>query len=234
MMYYMHSVRLLIVFGLTALRMVAIAQEAAEPLPFEHFFKTTDTETPWEFQEKREGVNMFTRPVKDEPLREYKFLSLMTVPFDTVKHVMASLETYDKWLSSTVKDWKVVKRDNDSSMIVYFRADMPAPIKDQDVVLRVNIYRQNDKMFQVAFSSVDDVLPHTSHCNRVLRCNLTWNFRSLPNGFVGLTYMGSITPSGYFPPDFSTKILLKVPFENVDGLRKRLESANLNAINHKG
>lgn len=208
---------LVLLCGVSAL---AQAQEQAEPLPFTNFFKTTDNATPWEFQEKRDGVNMFTRPVAGEQLREYKFLTLLNTPFDTIEKVMASLERYNEWLSPSVQDWKVVSKENDSTAIVYFRADMPAPIKDQDVVLRVTIRRPLPSIYQVAFASVDGILPANDRCNRVIRCNLSWNFRALPNGIVGLTYMGSITPSGYFPPDFSTKILLKVPFENVDGLRK--------------
>lgn len=200
-----------------------LAQEFPDAPPFANFFKTTDSQTPWEFEEKREGVNLFTRPVAGEQLREYKFLTLLQVPFDTVVKVMTSLESFDRWLSPTVKDWKIARWENDSIAIIYFRADMPNPIRDQDVVLRTQIMRPAPGLLQVVFSSAADELPEVPGINRVPRCNLSWNFRILSNGYVGLSYLGSITPGGKFPPEFATDILLKVPFENVDGLRVFLE-----------
>lgn len=200
--------------------------EYAETPPFANFFRATDAQVPWEFEQKQAGVNLFTRPIAGEQLREYKFLTLLQTPFDTVVRVMTALESFDRWLSPTVKDWRIVRWESDTTAIVYFRADLPAPVRDQDVVLRAMILRPAPTIIQVAFASVSGLLPEVPGVNRVPRCNLSWNFRALPNGFVGLSYLGSITPGGIFPAEFATNILLKVPFENVDGLRNYLVSKN--------
>lgn len=177
--------------------------------------------TPWEVTKEKDGVIARTRRVEGEPLKEFKIMTVIDVPLDSVRKILSHPEWFPKFMPS-VPEMRVIDTLPGGSKIVYYTINMPMGAPDRDGITQQDCADMTDG-FLLRILSRPDYIPENENYIRLKRSDLMWIARQLGPTQTEVTYMGSTSAGGKLPLWLANMAIDKIPYENVLGLKHLLE-----------
>ncbi len=180
----------------------------------------------WELRKEENGIRVLTRPqpgsdfaaVRAEMVLQNVSLAALTALIEDPS--ACSL------LESRCAEVRVLERTSAQEMLLYRHNDMPFPIKDRDMVLRV-ITVQNPETLQVAITLVseDGILPENPRRVRLPSAESAWFFTPLGEGRVEVVSEGHIDPGASLPAWALNRFLVDAPFATMEAVAEAVAAA---------
>ena len=189
----------------------------------------------WKLRKEENGIRVLTRPqpgsdfaaVRAEMVLQNVSLAALTALIEDPS--ACSL------LESRCAEARVLERTSAQEMLVYRHNDMPFPIKDRDMVLRV-ITVQNPETLQVAITLVseDGILPENPRRVRLPSAASAWYFTPLGEGRVEVVSEGHIDPGASLPAWALNRFLVDAPFATMEAVADAVATAPFRAAVRSG
>jgi hypothetical protein len=176
-------------------------------------------ETEWTIQRSENGIKVYTRP---EPSSQFEavraVMILEDVRLSSLVALIADTEACSRLESRCVESETIDEIDQTES-IVYRYNNMPFPVRDRDMVLRLKWYQQSDsRSVNLVISNVTGFLPEKKRRVRMPKVNLGWKFVPLPNGSVEVSSEGHIEPGANLPAWLLNQFLVSAPFKTMEAV----------------
>lgn len=189
----------------------------------------------WKLRKEENGIRVLTRPqpgsdfaaVRAEMVLQNVSLAALTALIEDPS--ACSL------LESRCAEARVLERTSAQEMLLYRHNDMPFPIKDRDMVLRV-ITVQNPETLQVAITLVseDGILPENPRRVRLPSAASAWYFTPLGEGRVEVVSEGHIDPGASLPAWALNRFLVDAPFATMEAVADAVATAPFRAAVRSG
>ena len=180
----------------------------------------------WELRKEESGIRVLTRPqpgsdfaaVRAEMVLQNVSLAALTALIEDP--IACPL------IESRCAEARALERTSAQEMLLYRHNDMPFPIEDRDMVLRV-ITVHNPETLQVAITLVseDGILPENPRRVRLPSAESAWFFTPLGEGRVEVVSEGHIDPGASLPAWALNRFLVDAPFAAMEAVAEAVAAA---------
>ena len=176
-------------------------------------------EAEWEIQRSEDGIDVYTRP---EPASQFvavrAVMTLNDVRLSSLVALISDTEACSR-LESRCVEAETLDKINQTESVVYRYNNMPFPVRDRDMVLRLKWYQQPDSLnVNVVISNVTGFLPEKKRRVRMPKVNSGWKFVPLPDGSVEVSSEGHIEPGANLPAWLLNQFLVSAPFKTMEAV----------------
>ena len=178
----------------------------------------------WMLRKSKRDIKIYSAKVSDS---KYKaILSVMTVkaPIETLVALLTDLDNCSKW-AAMCKEAKTLSRVSRTESIVYSLNDAPFPVRDRDVVAKVNwsINSETQKVSMVSRAIVSP-LNLKKGVVRVRQAVSEWHFTPQESGETLVENFAHINPNGTLPAWVMNLLVIESPFRTFKKMRSTVES----------
>ena len=176
-------------------------------------------EAEWAIQRSEDGIDVYTRP---EPASQFEavraVMTLNDVRLSSLVALISDTQACSR-LESRCVEAETLDTIDQTESVVYRYNNMPFPVRDRDMVLRLKWYQQPDSLkVNVVISNVTGFLPEKKRRVRMPKVNLGWKFVPLPDGSVEVSSEGHIEPGANLPAWILNQFLVSAPFKTMEAV----------------
>ena len=178
-------------------------------------------ETDWKLQKDAKGIKVYTRKVPGETLKAFRAVTLVDASADQVLGEITDVEQGAEWMDRCAES-HLVQQEGPDVYLAYTLIDVPWPLDDRDLVTRVQIRREKDRII-CTMSNVPDAVPVKRNVIRMPRYEGQWVLIPQDNGQTQVISEGISSPGGTIPDWLANSEVVESPYNTLSNLRDRLE-----------
>ncbi len=176
----------------------------------------------WELRKDSEGIEVYTREVKESNFDEFKGVVYLDASVKTIIDVICNVNEFDKWMPDVEKA-KLLKRTGDSIQIDYVETKAPWPVQNRDVIVERHLYHNNSGTVIMEMKALPNYLPEKEGIVRIKKMNGFWKIIPQKNK-VKIIYQILTEPGGSIPSWLANLKVVDNPFETLKGLRQMVKT----------
>ena len=187
----------------------------------------TSNAAEWELQKQAEGIDVYTRPVADSAIREFKGEGIVAVEIDAIVELLRDSSRFKDWFPDTSES-KLLERDGAVSY-QYSVMKTPWPVADRDNVFRsVLTVDESTGGVVISVEAAPDAYPIQPGRHRVTKAKGRWQLT--PNGpdETHVAFTMHLEPGGSLPDWMVNARVVGTPFEALVNMRRVLGASESN------
>ena len=180
---------------------------------------TASTAADWNLDRNRDGIEVFTRPVENSGIKEFKGIAYFDATVDQIVAVLRDSDRFKTWFPNCPES-KLLFREGDVS-VQYSVMDAPWPVSDRDNVLRSVTYRNAESgSVKIVVQADPDFYPEQDERVRVQQAQGSWLIEPVDEVRTRVTFQMHLEPGGGIPDWLSNARVVETPFEALGNLRQ--------------
>ena len=175
----------------------------------------------WELQREENGITIYTRPVPNSGIREFKGIAEVDHNAKMILAILRDSDRFKTWFPNTPES-KLVERNGNVS-VQYSVMDAPWPVSDRDNVLRsVTSHDDETGQIQIQVAAAPDAYPERPDRVRVKKATGNWILEPLSDYKTRVTFQMHLEPGGGIPEWLTNARVVDSPFEALTNMREIL------------
>ncbi len=175
----------------------------------------------WELQREENGITIYTRPVPNSGIREFKGIAEVDHNAKMILALLRDSDRFKTWFPNTPES-KLVERNGNVS-VQYSVMDAPWPVSDRDNVLRsVTSHDDETGQIQIQVAAAPDAYPERPDRVRVKKATGNWILEPLSDYKTRVTFQMHLEPGGGIPEWLTNARVVDSPFEALTNMREIL------------
>jgi len=176
----------------------------------------------WKLERDKEGIVVYTRDVADSPIKEFKSITHIKIPFDQMIAFYEDDSKFCDWMdrcrkAAQLEQMSLVKWN------LYLHLNFPWPVNDRDVViLRVKEQDELTKAITYTLHEVEGYYPLQNGMIRMPYLRGIWRFTPLEDGRVEIHFQQHVDVGGFVPKWLSNRLVVQIPFHTLQNLKRML------------
>ncbi len=188
------------------------------------FFINFSPEPEWQFQKKKDGIEIFTRSIEGSLFDEFK--GITTIEKSSLKAVLAiilDVKNFTKLYPDCMNP-KVLKQEGEYYDIHYIQTKGPFAIKDRDSVFEQKTeIDKNEKYARVTLKPLPGYIAENNDMVRVREGSGFWELSEDEKGNVKVVYQYHGEPGGDIPAWLVNSFVETHPYQTLKNLKNRLK-----------
>jgi hypothetical protein len=170
----------------------------------------------------KEGILIFTNKKEGSNIKQYEAQMTVNASIDSVKATLLDIKNLKNWNYKTLES-KLLKKINDSVLIVYMRNHLGWPLQDRDNIARISVH-------QLKSSIRIDIVPEKNYLKpisgivRVEKFKGSWELKTVDTKKTKVAQSFYIDIGGNIPVFLINRLITQAPFETFKALRNTLEN----------
>ena len=125
----------------------------------------------------------------------------------------------------------IVKSVSEKELFYYFASDAPWPLKDRDLVIRMQISQDSTSgIVRIETNSVNGFVSERENFVRIKNMSGLWVLTPLKSGFVKMEYFLTMELGGIVPDWLINYAMSYGPINTVTSLKKRVKQKNVKSM----
>ncbi|MDY8135118.1 START domain-containing protein [Aquimarina sp. 2201CG5-10] len=181
------------------------------------------SQSDWKLAKDKKGIQIWVRNYNDSPYKEYKAITYVQT---TINNVVNELLDAPKYIENCEEGIShLVKVNHNSEYIFYARNELPWPIKDRDVVSKLNVQKISENKVKLYINAAPEEVPVLKNALRIRELSGYWLLEEKGEG-IKITQQLYLNPEGSLPPFITNSLLISGPFKTFLTLRSQLKDTN--------
>jgi hypothetical protein len=176
-------------------------------------------EASWTVRRTDDGIEVATRPVNGSAYAEVRARAKLDAPLAAVVALLRDKSAAPRWIAYCAES-RVVATVSGTEVLTYTWNDMPWPVRDRDVVMRVRWFRDPDSgVVRMAATAEGDAVPHVRGRTRIETARTGWTLTPLPGGGVHAEFRSHVDPASAVPAWLSNALVVGAPHDTLRRMR---------------
>jgi hypothetical protein len=177
----------------------------------------------WHLAKQKEGIEVYTAPVENSGRKYIKVNAGLTGSLQDVKEVFQDIGRQKAWVYGTRKSY-LVKKVDDKHLLYYNETNLPWPVSNRDVVIRMKLVEGPDRhSLAITQAAEPNAVPLNKGIVRVSHLSGYWQFREEGAGKLHAEYFLDVDPAGSLPNWVVNLFITKGPYETFVKLREQVK-----------
>lgn len=180
----------------------------------------------WELKRDKNGIKIYTRTLDSTRINEYKAIAVVKTSLEKALATILDGDNLWKWNYKTTES-KIIKKRTSDEWVFWMKTDMPWPIKDRELVSRIQIHRpENPQQPSVQIDITPEteyLLPETTGNIRIVRFKGHW-LLTQHGDYVEIIQQLYGDPNGNIPPWLVNMLITNAPYNTFYNLKTILEN----------
>ncbi len=172
----------------------------------------------WTLAKNQDGVIVYTRKSENSPVKEFKVLTTINTNLETIVKILCDPDKFPEW-QVNCEYATMLKKVNENEFYNYFRADLPWPFSDRDMIVNFKYNVDYEKKEFVAISKTKpDFISRKKGLKRLEKGNGVWKIKEIDNK-VHIMYKFAGDPGIPVPAWLINMFLVDGPFKSFCNLK---------------
>ncbi len=175
----------------------------------------------WKEVINKNGIRVFTRPVQDSGIDEFRAVAIIETEIDVLKEVMKDIPAQPQWYADCSYA-RVVQETGNRELIFYAVYKAPWPVTDRDIVIETKIELDpGNRWFTIHMKAMDtQLVPVKSNRVRIRKMKGEWTIRKTGQRRLKVIYNLIVDPGGSLPQWLANRTSRESPYKSLLNLRK--------------
>jgi hypothetical protein len=174
----------------------------------------------WELKKDKDGIKVFTRPVEDSALDEFKSEGIVDAGVDQIVAILKDVDQMKAWVPDC-KVAELMKFEGDDQYH-YVETQVPFPIRNRDSYVRYR-YTKTENGIKVSMEAIPEYKPEVDGLVRIPYLDGFWLLEEISKGRTKVTYQVHDDPGGTIPAWLANATAVNNPYHTIKNLRKILD-----------
>lgn len=179
------------------------------------------SQTDWELEKDEADIKVYTRKVAGQSLKSFRAETIIAATPEELVNTLTDLSRASEWMDRCAES-RILERYDDNSYLGYTLVDVPWPLQARDIVTRVNVRRQTDRIV-IEMKNAPDGYPEQDDVVRMPKYEGQWILIPQGNGRTQVINQGATSPGGSVPDWLANTEVVDSPYKTMANLRARLE-----------
>ncbi len=173
--------------------------------------------TEWELKRDRNNIKVYLRE-KNSFTQEYLAETIIESDLKSIYEIIIDYDTSHEWMYK-LESSKIIKKESENLLYVYFTVNMNWPLKKRDLVSDVKITQGEDYII-IDLNSVPDYIEKDDNYIRIVDTRSVWNLSKITSDKTKVTLQSYVVIDGL--PSFITDLfILESPMYSMTKLREK-------------
>ena len=173
--------------------------------------------TEWELKRDRNNIKVYLRE-KNSFTQEYLAETIIESDLKSIYEIIIDYDSSHEWMYK-LESSRVIKKETENLLYVYFTVNMNWPLKKRDLVSDVKITQGEDNI-TIDLNSVPDYIARDDNYIRIVDTRSVWNLSKITNDKTKVTLQSYAVIDGL--PSFITDLfILESPMYSMTKLREK-------------
>lgn len=178
----------------------------------------------WKLAKDKKGIIIYTRPVNDSKLNEFKLFTSFNTKVEKLVRVLLDVENYDKW-GEHVKYCAVLEKESDNAYYIYSEAKLPWPFVNRDIINLVSVnYSVKRDTAMLIIEGYPDYTPEKEGIIRIPVSKGWWHIYQVDEENVRIEYSYKVDPGGSIPAWLLNMFIVDGPYKTMINMKEYLET----------
>ncbi|WP_374972369.1 START domain-containing protein [Spongiibacter marinus] len=186
----------------------------------------------WNLVRDKNGIQVFRRPVEDSQIDAVRGVTtvesslgrLLSIILDPARRMEWDKFCGESYLYETV---------NENEELVYVHSDMPWPVSDRDMLMRVSWEQDPETLVvNVNGEGTKGVLPVQKDRIRVTQASHSWVLTPLENGLIEVETVAHLDPAGPLPAWLINMLSVESPYDALLRISNMAKNSNVHVENN--
>jgi hypothetical protein len=174
----------------------------------------------WTVIESNEGITVSRREQPGADMPAFRGQGSLQGNVLQMLALMMDLSATPRWACGIDEARAIGPRDERTDY-VYLYSDVPWPIRDRDMVVRRDIFvEEQAKQFRIELHCDPDRAPPRDGVVRVRNCDSTFRLKRMDLDHTDLDYVMTLDPAGHLPKWSGSWIAKHVPFRTLRSIER--------------
>lgn len=176
---------------------------------------------PWTLRKEENGVQIFSRPVEHSDIQAIKILAQVPASPENMLTLLTDPEKRQQWdeLCKEARGLATTAEQSDEKRL-YLYYDMPWPVKDRDIIVRLTSSREADGSLVLSSQAEAGASGSDSRAVRVTKAWYIWRLSENEQGGTVVEAEMFMDPAGPIPSWLINYLSLNQPIKTVKKLRE--------------
>ncbi len=181
----------------------------------------THAEEKWKSKKKKNGIEVFVRPVAGSDFKEFKAVMRVKSSLKKLSAMVLDVKTMSEWMYAT-ESIRIVEQINPQESIRHVICDLPWPVKDRDVIIKTRLSQNSDLSVHLLIESIKGYSGVKKDSGMIRAEHLSSSVRYYPeeNGLIRVEYVAHYNPGGTLPSSLYNLLLINTPYQTFVDLRE--------------
>jgi hypothetical protein len=179
------------------------------------------SETKWELQSDKEGIQIYTKDVEGAKFKQVKGVTNVPISLEHLVSILTDFNNYHIW-NEHISESHVVSTSDDTTHYVYTMEDTPWPVQNRYHVSKMTVSK-SDAQCMIHFESVPDFVEKRVDAIEMKRQRGFWRLSALPEGGCTIEFFMDKNPGGYVPAWLVNYLIIETPFKTLHNLRELID-----------
>ena len=175
----------------------------------------------WRLDKNKDGIKVFTREVKDFPIREFRVESSTSAPLAEIESLFRDIPSYESWMPD-ILEASIIEQVTPDIYIYHMAIGAPFPVSNRDLVTEMRFSYPTDNILRIDYSVLPDHIPEKDDHVRMRYFSGHWQFERTESD-TRITNQFLSDPGGSIPKWVTNSFLSKNPFNTVKNLKEQVE-----------
>ena len=173
--------------------------------------------TEWELKRDRNNIKVYLRE-KNSFAQEYLAETIIESDLKSIYEIIIDYDNSHEWMYK-LESSKIIKKETENLLYVYFTVNMNWPLKKRDLVSDVKITQGEDYII-IDLNSVPDYIEKDDNYVRIVDTRSVWNLSKITSDKTKVTLQSYAVIDGL--PSFITDLfILESPMYSMTKLREK-------------
>lgn len=183
---------------------------------------TGQAQDEWRVRRDADGIEIATRPVEGSPFHEVRGRMTLDAPVAAIVAALRDKTVAPQWIAYCAEA-SVLARPSETEALTYTWNDMPWPVRDRDIVMRVFWARDaGTGVVRMEAQAEADSAPPVEGRTRIEYVRTRWRLVPGADGTVDAEFRTHVDPASRVPAWLSNALLGDAPFRSMQRLRELL------------
>lgn len=151
----------------------------------------------WTLEIEDRGIRVFTKTIEGEPIKATRAMAEYDASPERILGILADPSQSASWMDR-VSESKMVRRIDANSFIVHNMIELPWPMDNRDLVVKVDIRREGEKIIMSMVNAISEY-PQQEGVIRMPKYTGKWVLEPLTGGRTLVTSESFSTVGGSIP-----------------------------------
>jgi len=188
----------------------------------------------WKMVEESSTSKVYTRKTDESKYEQIRIVSKVKAPISEIINALEDVNYHKEWVYETDES-RLIEKRGVGDFDYYALMDMPFPVKDRDVVIRME-REQNPttKVVNIKSYAVEGGVEKDIRYVRIDNFLSTYKITPLKDNWVEVDYFMFVDPGGTLPAWIVNLFTLKGPVSTMDSMVKLIDTDYYKGKSAKG
>ena len=173
--------------------------------------------TEWELKRDRNNIKVYLRE-KNSFTQEYLAETIIESDLKSIYEIIIDYDSSHEWMYK-LESSRVIKKETENLLYVYFTVNMNWPLKKRDLVSDVKITQGEDNI-TIDLNSVPDYIARDDNYIRIVDTRSVWNLSKITSDKTKVTLQSYAVIDG-LPSLITDLFILESPIYSMTKLREK-------------